>query len=206
MAKQALILTIGRTLVDWSEDHDYSQDPSSIYRPADHTIITTAFTSLPGNWKNFTWIWNSGRSEFDNTDDIESNTSFNPHPPTDHCGCGEIDIETVDVNTNGFGNAMHLDTDGNWIDAKGDMAATMPCMAVALESGTGQKKLLKKGFIRDDSWNWTVGAWVYVSYLLAGQFTQDEADTTGQKQQKIGFAYRSKIIFFDPSKTILTRK
>jgi hypothetical protein len=199
MAKQALIMTNDHTLVDWSEDHDYSQDPSSIYRPADHTIITTAFTSLPGDWKTYCWKWNDDIAEF-----VKANETKDPC--MDHCANGDIDIETVDANTNGFGNAMHLDTDGNWIDAKGDAAATMPCMAIALESGTGQKKLLKRGFIRDDSWNFTIGAWVYVSYTAAGGLTQNLADTTGQIQQKIGYAHKSNVLYFSPSKSVLKRK
>lgn len=206
MGKQALILTANNTLIDWSEDYDYSQDGPDIYRPADHTIITVAFTSLPTNWTDFCWIWNTGITEFVKSKDVECNVGYNPYPCMDHCGNGLIDLETVDVNTNGFGNAMHLDTDGNWIDAKGNAAATMPCLALALEVGTGQKKLLKKGFIRDDSWNFTVGAWVYVSYSLAGGWTQEIADTTGQIQQKVGYAYRSNIMFFDPSRTELKRK
>lgn len=206
MAKQALILTDGKTLVDWSEDHDYSQDGTNIYRPADHTIITAAFTSLPSDWKEYTWIWNDDKEEFDNVDVVECCTAFNPIPPIDHCGCGDIDLETVDANANGFGNAMHLDSDGNWIDAKGDAAATMPCRAIALESGTGQKKLLKKGFVRNDSWTWTVGEWVYVSYSSAGAWTQSLADTTGQLQQKCAYASRANVIYFDPSKTMLKRK
>lgn len=206
MAKQALIMTNDHTLVDWSEDHDYSQDGPNIYRPADHTIITVAFTSLPGNWKSCCWIWNDDLEEFVKSKDIECNVGFNPYPCMDHCGNGIIDTETVDVNTNGFGNAMHLDSDGNWIDAKGDNDTTMPCTAVALESGTGQKKLLKKGYIRDDSWSFTVGAWIYVSYSSAGGWTQSLADTTGQKQQKVGYAYRSNVMFFDLSKSVLGYK
>lgn len=199
-------MTCNNVLIDWSEDHDYSQDGPNIYRPADHTIITTAFTSLPAGWENFCWIWNSGLTEFVKSKDIECRAGFTPYPCMDHCGNGVIDIETVDANTNGFGNAMHLDTDGNWIDAKGDAAATMPCMAVALESGTGQKKLLKKGFIRDDSWSWTVGAWIYASYSSTGGWTQSKASSTGEIQQKVGFAYRSNIMFFNPSKSVLGYK
>lgn len=199
MAKQALIMTNDHTLVDWSEDHDYSQDPPSIYRPADHTIITTAFTSLPGNWKDYSWIWNDDIEEFVKSKEVKD-------PCKNQCCNGDIDLETVDDSSTVFGDAMHLDTDGNWIRAKGDATATMLCGAIALESGTGQKKLLKRGFVRNDSWNFTIGAWIYVSYSTAGGLTQDLADTAGQIQQKVGYAYRSNVMWFDPSKTALKRK
>ncbi len=193
-------MTNDHTLVDWSEDHDYSQDGPDIYRPADHTIITTAFTSLPSDWKNYCWLWN------DDIDEFVKSKDANQTPCKNQCANGDIDIETVDANATGFGNAMHLDTDGNWIDAKGDAVATMPCMAVALEAGIGQKYLLKRGFVRNDSWSFTVGGDIYVSYTVAGGWTQSLADTAGQIQQKVGFAYRSNIMWFDPSKTALKRK
>lgn len=206
MAKQALVLTDSKALVDWNADIDYTLLEPDTYRPADHTIITAAFTNLPAGWEDDAWCWNDDRSEFDKISDCMQNTPFNPYPSLDLSGCGEIDLETVDVNTNGFGNLMHLDTDGNWIDAKGNAETTMPCLAVALESGTGQKKLLKKGFIRDDSLTLTVGGWIYVSYSSAGVMTQTKASATGEIQQKIGFATKTNVWKFDPDKSELKYK
>ena len=206
MAKQALILTDSKGLVDWNADIDYTTMEPDTYRPADHTIITAAFTSLPAGWEEDAWIWNDDRSEFDNVRDLCQNTPFNPYPSLDLSGCGEIDIEQVDVNTTGFGNLMHLDTDGNWIDAKGDAVATMPCKAVALESSTGLKKLLKKGFVRDDSLSLTIGGWIYVSYSSAGVMTQSIASSTGEIQQKIGYAVQTNVWKFDPSKSVMKYK
>lgn len=206
MAKQALILTDSKALVDWNADIDYSTMSPDTYRAGDHTIITAAFTNLPAGWENDCWVWNDDRSEFDKVNDLMQNTPANPYPSLDLSGCGEIDIETVDVNANGFGNLMHLDTDGNWIDAKGDAAATMPCMALALESGTGLKKLLKKGFIRNDAWSLTVGAWIYVSYSSAGASTQSIASATGEIQQKIGYAVQTNVWKFDPGRGELKYK
>lgn len=198
MGKQALILTSGKALVDWSLDHDYTQDGPEIYRPSDHTIITDDFDPLPSDWKEFVWVWNSDLLQFDNMRMDLCSTAKTPHPSENMIGCGDIDIEAVSANTTGFGNAMHLHSDGSWIDAKGDASSTMPCMAIALESGVGKKKLLKDGYVRNDSWDLSVGDWVYVSYTNAGEFTQSKA-TTGQRQQKVGYAYRSNIIRFGPS-------
>jgi len=104
MAKQALILTNGKTLIDWSLDHDYSQDGPEIYRPADHTIITDDFTALPGDWKEYSWIWNSTTLEFDKSQD--------------YCNCmvRELVIDVVgptnDIDINGK-NAVIMDTSSN---------------------------------------------------------------------------------------------
>ena len=68
------------------------------------------------------------------------------------------------------------------------------------------KRLLKKGYVRDDSWSWTVSAWVYPSYSAAGGWTQSLASITGQIQQKCAYAYRSNILYFDADKTALKRK
>lgn len=199
-------MTATKVLIDWNVDIDYTTMEPDTYRPAEHTIITSAFINPPADWKEDVWIWNDDLGEFCKCGDADQNTPLNPYPNEDLCGCGEIDLETVDANANGFGNLMHLHTDGDWIDAKGDAIATMPCMAIALESDTGLKKLLKKGFVRDDSLSLTVGAWIYVSYSVAGSFTQTKASATGEIQQKIGYATKTNVWKFDPDKSIMKYK
>lgn len=129
---------------------------------------------------------------------------FDSTPDADHTANGIIIPATVDVNTNGLFNAMHLDSDGNWIDAHADAAVDMPCKALALESGTGAgKKLLLWGFARDETWTWTVGGPIYVSDTSTGSLTQTRPDTSGDQVQVVGYALTAKIIFFCPDNTIV---
>ena len=140
-------------------------------------------------------------------DTNQKSIEFDPTPTNDDTGQGIIITATIDQNTQGFGNAMHLDTDGHWIDAHADNATTaMPCMALALEAGTGTKKLLLRGIIRDDDWNWTVGAAIYVSDTASGDLTETQTADTGEIVQFVGWALSADVIFFNPSNLWLEMK
>jgi hypothetical protein len=123
---------------------------------------------------------------------------------TDHSYLGgSVISDNVDENTNGFANALHIDTDGNYIDAHADSANTMPCQALALESGTGVKRIIKgPAYVRDDSWSWTTGAPVYVSASVSGGLTQTAPSSTGNQVQIVGYAKSATVIFFSPDWTI----
>lgn len=111
---------------------------------------------------------------------------------------------TVDANATGFGAAMHVDTNGNLIEAKADSTTTMPCFALALEAGTGAgKKVLTQGFAKDTSWSWTVGNPIYVSSATAGALTQTAPATTGDQVQAIGIAMASDTMYFNPDYTMI---
>lgn len=120
-------------------------------------------------------------------------------PASDATGTGEeLPSETVDQNTVGAGGLLRLGSDGNWDDADKDAAATCGRLAIALESGTGTKKLLTRGFFRLDSWNWTPGAQLYVGD--SGAITNDVSGyTTGDIVQVVGYAKTADIVWFEPS-------
>lgn len=137
--------------------------------------------------------------------DIEINDlELDTTPTTNQTGHGTKISATVDENTNGFGNAMHLDSDGNWIDAHADAAATMPCQGIAMETGTGAKVILLHGIVRNDTWNWTtIGGPIYISPTTSGGFTQTRPATSGQQVQIIGYALSADVIFFNPDYTLV---
>jgi hypothetical protein len=129
---------------------------------------------------------------------------FDDTPGTDDTGTGDIASMTVDENTVGVACALHMDTDGNWIEADADTAsaADMPCQALALETGTGTKKVLLRGFARNDDWAWTVGGLIYVS-TTTGTLTQTAPSTTGDMVQIVGFATHADRMYFNPSYTMI---
>ena len=127
----------------------------------------------------------------------QKNIILQPIPTSNQEANGYIATMTVDINTVGFGGALHMDVDGNWIDATASGTTTMPCEALALEIGTGSKKVLLRGFIRDDNWDWNIGAPMYMSRIV-GQLTQTAPTTTGDQVQILGFATHGDRIFFNP--------
>ena len=106
-------------------------------------------------------------------------------------------LMTVDTNSVGIGSALFMAADGNFDEADCDATATMPCTALALETGTGSKKVLLMGFMRHDAWNWTPGLPIFVSGTV-GTLTQTPPDTAGQQIQIVGYATHADRMYFNP--------
>lgn len=117
-------------------------------------------------------------------------------PPSDHTASGLIATETVDVNAFGFGALLYRAADFNLETADADAETTMPVVAMALETGTGSKKVLRQGYIRDDTWNWSAGL-IYAS-TTAGGLTQTAPSGTGDIVQIVGEAVSADIMYFNP--------
>lgn len=108
-------------------------------------------------------------------------------------------IVTIDTGISpAFASALHMDSDGEFILADADAAATMPCQALALGSGTGSQTVLLYGYIREDDWNWTPGSVLYVS-TTAGSITDTAPAGVGDRVQVIGYSVSADVIFFAPS-------
>jgi hypothetical protein len=78
----------------------------------------------------------------------------------------------------------------------------MPCQALALEAGTGTKKVLKYGYMRNDGWNWTIGGLVYTSTAL-GELTQSAPSGSGDQVQIVGYAVSADVLFFNPNYSLV---
>jgi hypothetical protein len=116
----------------------------------------------------------------------------------DHTARGVIRSATVDTNSVGLFSALFLASDGHYDEADADALASMPCSALALETGTGTKRVLVWGIARDDTWNWTVGGRLYVSGTV-GTLTQTAPAGEDDCVQCVGVALTADIIFFAPS-------
>ena len=105
---------------------------------------------------------------------------------------------TVDagVGSTAFGQAYHVDTDGELIDADADASTTMPCVGLAVEAGTGSKKVLIQGVITETDWNWTIGATIYVSTdpTTTTGLTETAPSGTGDQVQIVGVALSADTI------------
>jgi len=114
---------------------------------------------------------------------------------------GDIVSMTVDSNDVGIFAALHIDTTGGWIEANTSTVDTMPCQALALETGTGTKNVLLRGFARDDSWTWNTGAQIYVS--TNGTLSETAPTTGGYQVQIVALAISSTEIYFNPSPILI---
>ena len=114
---------------------------------------------------------------------------------------GEVITVDIDDASAAFGTPMCIGADFGWDRTDADAAATMPCRGVALESGTGNKKVLLSGQICNTAWNWSNGD-VYVSTAI-GTFTQTAPTGSGDQVQAVGYALSADTIFFDPDGTVV---
>lgn len=123
--------------------------------------------------------------------------------PADHSYSGEIINDTVGENVALF-DIGYLKSDGKWWLADADTATTMPGAVLFLEAinANNAGNMMLKGFARDDTWNWTVGGFIYVS-TTPGNPTQTKPSGTGDQVQILGFAKTADVIFFNPSYNIV---
>jgi len=130
------------------------------------------------------------------------------NPSADLTASGLIMTATVDTNAQGIGAPLFMAADGHLDTADADTNATSPCVALAMETGTGSKKILVHGVLRVDAWNWTIGpgnaSLIYVSTSV-GTLTQTQPSTTDNVIQPVGWALTADSIYFSPSMMYITR-
>lgn len=103
------------------------------------------------------------------------------------------------------GTALFMNSAGKYEKADAGSVSTMPCVALALETGTGSKQVLLQGYIRNDSWNFIPGAPVYIS-PTAGTLTQTIPSETGQQVQIVGYASKANTVYFNPNLMLIEIK
>jgi uncharacterized protein (TIGR02145 family) len=118
---------------------------------------------------------------------------------------GVITNGTVDMNSTGFGAALFIASDGNYEEADADNIATMPCVALALERSTGNRKVLLQGYLSYEAWTWIPGGLIYVS-PTTGELTQIIPSTSGQQVQIVGYASKTNTIYFNPNLMLIEIK
>ena len=128
-------------------------------------------------------------------------------PTVDETASGLIVAATVDTNAEGIGAPLFMAADGHLDPADADSSATTPCVALAMETGTGSKRILLHGVLRVDAWNWTIGpgnaGLIYVS-TTTGTLTQTQPSGTDDVIQPVGWALSDDCIYFAPSIMYLT--
>ena len=130
------------------------------------------------------------------------NIALKFEPTDDDTAQGLITTVTVDTNTNGIGSPLMMAADGHFDDADASASTSSPAVVIALETGTGSKKVLLHGIIRNDGWTWTTGpgklSLIYVSEDV-GALTQTQPTTTDAVVQPVGWALSDDVMYFCPS-------
>lgn len=109
---------------------------------------------------------------------------------------GETLSVTVDTNSIGFGALLAQASDFHFDEADALAMATCNMLVLALEAGTGTKKVLLKGQICNTAWNWVNGP-VYASETLGG-LTQSLPLAEDAVIAVVGWALSGDTIYFNP--------
>jgi len=98
-----------------------------------------------------------------------------------------------------FGSLLYMQADGELNLADADAGTTCPAIAMALGTTEGKQLVMYAGSVRDDSWNWTLGAGeaglIYLS-TTAGGMTQTKPVGAGDRIQCVGRAIDADRMFF----------
>lgn len=134
------------------------------------------------------------------------------NPPTaNNTASGLVVTATVDSNVSLVGTPLFMASDGHLEATDADSGSSSPCVALALETGSGSKRVLVHGVLKTNNWNWTMGNGtanlIYVS-TTTGALTQsgqpDFPSGTDSVIQPVGWALASDCAYFSPSMIYLT--
>ena len=102
---------------------------------------------------------------------------------------------------------VYLNANGKWLEADADATGTsINLLGIAMEAKTDGQAMnvaLSGSFIRDDTWNWTIGVPLYVSGTL-GAITATKPSGSGDVVRTVGYAVTADVIFFNPSSDYVT--
>ena len=123
-------------------------------------------------------------------------------PASDHSATGNCTNAINSGYTAAAFDLVYLGTGGKWLEVDSDAVATCKgLLGIALEAKNDTEAMLVAlpgSFVRDDTWNWTVGATLYAGETLGAI---QEAIPTGADAiiKVVGFAVSGDVIFFNPS-------
>lgn len=127
-----------------------------------------------------------------------------PSPATDHSTSGPVSA-LIAAEALVFGNFCYINSSSKLAKTDADAAATSFIAAMALETiaqDAAGKFLVFGWFVRDDSWNWTPGAILYLD-VTAAAITATAPSGVDDVVLAVGVAYTADIALLRPSSTIV---
>ena len=138
----------------------------------------------------------------------EGALSLDATPDSDHTANGP---QTATLNAGYSSTIMdlvYLASSGKWLEADADAAgaAAINLLGISLEAKTDGQAMnvaLSGSFVRDDTWNWTIGVPLYMD-TTDGAITATKPTGSGDAVRTVGYAVTADIIFFNPSSDYVT--
>lgn len=128
-------------------------------------------------------------------------------PNTDHTSNGPKTSTFAAGESVTVMDLVYLKSDGEWWKTDSDAAATSAgLLAISLESKTDGQAMsvaLPGSFVRDDTWNWTVGDVLYID-ATPGAITATQPSGTDDVIRVIGYAVTADVIYFYPEAGYIT--
>ncbi|MHA1462019.1 MAG: hypothetical protein ACTSQ0_03015 [Candidatus Heimdallarchaeota archaeon] len=117
---------------------------------------------------------------------------------------GKIMTVVVDDASAEFGKLLYCAADFHYelSDPTDASPYKMPVRCMALESGTGSKKVLLEGQVCKTSWNWSAGD---LFATTSGDMTLTTPALSGDKVQKVGWTLSADTIYFKPDSTTVEK-
>jgi hypothetical protein len=94
---------------------------------------------------------------------------------------------------------LYLAADG-YRPAVASSEATLPCTGMALETNfdTSAHPILRRGFIKCNTWTYPKGQLLYLSPSVAGAWRPTMPENTGDRIQILGQAIAPNVVYFNP--------
>ncbi len=129
-------------------------------------------------------------------------------PAGDHYGSGfKLSLTAHDAQA--FGDVCYLNSDGEAALGKADAIATskifLMCVDVSVSANATGTYLLPGGIARDDTWNWTVGGFIYLTITgtTTNTLSQTAPTATDNCVVIVGIATHADRMYFDPQLVIV---
>ena len=139
---------------------------------------------------------------------ITGNFNYSAVPTSDHTANGRT-VSAFNLGaTIAIMDLVYLGSASKWLLTDADAAATAGgvLIGICLDGGVDNDTttVVLDGLVRDDTWNWTPGAPLYIDTATAGQLTATKPSGTDDVVRVVGFAVTADVIFLNPSPDYIT--
>lgn len=177
---------------------------------AQANISTSGYLSA-SDWTTFNNKGVMNNLTDDESPQLTSNLDLNQHsilydptPSSDSSWNGSV-ISATAGEALSIGDICYLKSDGKYwkIDASAETTAKGMCvMSTGTISADASGIFLLNGFIRYDTWAWTVGAELWCS-ITPGNPTETKPSATTEIVRLTGYAYSADVVYFNPDSTYI---
>lgn len=139
---------------------------------------------------------------------MTGNFNYAAVPASDHSANGRT-LSAFNLGaTIALMDLVYLGSSSKWLLTDADAAATAGgvLIGICLDGGddTDTTTIAMDGLVRDDTWNWTPGAPLYIDTATPGQLTATQPSGTDDVIRVVGFAVTADVIWLNPSPDYIT--